>query len=289
MTPASDSLHQLVPEDLDSTFSAIDIPACPAMVAEVLAESQKDVPDIRKLAKSMATDVSLSAVAIKLANSPLFRVGPPVANITKALERLGIRNTVCVVVAVALRSAMAGVAAEFLEKFWSRTAALALAAGLIARRQYGISPDAAYTYALFHDAGIPMMMKRYASYGALIEESRRTGRPIVELEAEQLSCTHPIIGSLLVRNWGLPPMVGQAIRFHHDSDAYALPDATLPGSAVALIAVTHVAEHLADEFDGEANLEVSSDLFAKALAYLGIDADQIEDLRDAMLTARSES
>jgi HD-like signal output (HDOD) protein len=29
------------------------------------------------------------------------------------------------------------------------------------KRQYGISPDAAYTYALFHDAGVPMMMRRF--------------------------------------------------------------------------------------------------------------------------------
>jgi HD-like signal output (HDOD) protein len=281
--------RELSSEDIEQVFKTIDIPACPAMVAQVMAEAQKDVPDLKKLAKSIAADVGMSAVAIKLANSPLFRIGPPVGNVLKALERLGTRNTVCVVVAVALRATMAGMSPVFIEVFWNKTAALALAAGLIARRQYGISPDAAYTYALFHDAGIPLMMRRYPDYEKVLNECHTTGRLIIEAEDEYFPCTHPIIGSLLVRNWGLPPMVGQAIRFHHEPDVYDLPDKTLPGGAVSLIAVTHIAEHLANDLDGEIDLEVGPVLFERALAHLGIDGNEMEELREALLTARSEA
>jgi len=281
--------RELSNEDLEQVFKTIDIPACPAMVAQVMAEAQKDVPDLKKLAKSIAADVGMSAVAIKLANSPLFRVGPPVSNVLKALERLGTRNTVCVVVAVALRATMAGMSPAFIEVFWNKTAALALAAGLIARRQYGISPDMAYTYALFHDAGIPLMMRRYPEYEKVLNECHTSGRLIIEAEDEYFPCTHPVIGSLLVRNWGLPPMVGQAIRFHHEPDVYDLPDKTLPGGAVSLIAVTHIAEHLANDLDGEIDLEVGPVLFERALAHLGIDGNEMEELREALLTARSEA
>ncbi len=281
--------RELSNEDLEQVFKTIDIPACPAMVAQVMAEAQKDVPDLKKLAKSIAADVGMSAVAIKLANSPLFRVGPPVSNVLKALERLGTRNTVCVVVAVALRATMAGMSPAFIEVFWNKTAALALAAGLIARRQYGISPDMAYTYALFHDAGIPLMMRRYPEYEKVLNECHTSGRLIIEAEDEYFPCTHPVIGSLLVRNWGLPPMVGQAIRFHHEPDVYDLPEKTLPGGAVSLIAVTHIAEHLANDLDGEIDLEVGPVLFERALAHLGIDGNEMEELREALLTARSEA
>jgi len=281
--------RELSNEDLEQVFKTIDIPACPAMVAQVMAEAQKDVPDLKKLAKSIAADVGMSAVAIKLANSPLFRVGPPVSNVLKALERLGTRNTVCVVVAVALRATMAGMSPAFIEVFWNKTAALALAAGLIARRQYGISPDMAYTYALFHDAGIPLMMRRYPEYEKVLNECHTSGRLIIEAEDEYFPCTHPVIGSLLVRNWGLPPIVGQAIRFHHEPDVYDLPDKTLPGGAVSLIAVTHIAEHLANDLDGEIDLEVGPVLFERALAHLGIDGNEMEELREALLTARSEA
>jgi hypothetical protein len=84
-------------------------------------------------------------------------------------------------------------------------------------------------------------------------------------------------------------MVGQAIRFHHEPDVYDLPDKTLPGGAVSLIAVTHIAEHLANDLDGEIDLEVGPVLFERALAHLGIDGNEMEELREALLTARSEA
>lgn len=280
--------HELSHEDMEKVFKTIDIPACPAMVSQVMAEAQKDVPDIKKLAKSIAADVGMSAVTMKLANSPLFRVGAPVSNILKALERIGTRNTVCVVVAVALRATMQGVSSGFIEKFWSKTSTLALAAGLIARRQYGVSPDAAYTYALFHDAGIPLMMRRYPDYEKVLHECHATGRLIIEAENQYYPCTHPIIASLLVRGWGLPPLVGQAIRFHHEPDVYDLPDKTLPGGALSLIAVTQIAEHLANDLDGEDDLEVGQALYERALAHFGIEEHETEDLREAIETARAE-
>ena len=86
---------------------------------------------------------------------------------------------------------------------------LALVASLIARRQYGISPDAAYTYALFHDAGVPLMMRRFPNYGELLERCRAEGKLLGNMEEEYFPCTHPIISSLLVRNWGLPPLLGR--------------------------------------------------------------------------------
>jgi len=75
---------------------------------------------------------------------------------------------------------MAGMSPAFIETFWNKTAALALAAGLIARRQYAISPDTAYTYALFHDAGIRLMMRRYPDYEKVLNDCHTTGRLIIE-------------------------------------------------------------------------------------------------------------
>ena len=282
------SAHELTSEDIEKVFSSIDIPACPAMVSQVMAEAQKDIPDVRLLAKNIVSDAGMSAVTIKLANSPLFRVGPPVSTVPKALDRIGIRNTICVVVAVALRAAMSGTSANFIEKFWRKSSALALAAGLIARKQYGMSPDGAYIYALFHDAGIPMMMKRFPEYEARLQACYVAGQPLIEVENQYFPCTHPIIGALLIRNWGLPAIVSKAVQFHHEPDVYDLPDSTLPGGALSLIAVTHLAERLSNDLDGEVDLEVGPALFARALAHFGLGEDDLEELRDAILRAREE-
>lgn len=277
--------YELSHEDVQKVMSTVDIPACPAVVAEAMQEAQRDEPDIGRLAAIIGNDGGMSAAALKLANSPLYRAAKPITGVRQAVERLGTKNIVCVVVAVALRNAVGGISPAWIEQFWKRISLLAVVSGMVARRQYGISPDAAYTYALFHDAAIPLMMKRFPNYGEVLEVCRTEGKMLAEAEGDYFPCTHPIIGSLLVRNWGLPPIVGQAIRFHHEQDAYELPDRTLPGGALAFIAVTQVAEYLTNEALSEQDMEVGGALFDKALAYLGISENELDDLRGKVAEA----
>lgn len=271
--------RELTQDELQKVLDTVDIPSCPAVVADALGESQKDEPDIRRLAEIIANDPGMAAAAMKLANSALFGNGNKVTSVRQAVERLGIKNVVCVVIAAGLRASITGLPAAWLEQFWKRSTQLAVVAAMIARRLYGISPDAAYTYTLFHDAAIPLMMKRYPNYGEVIEHCQTSGKLLAEAEAEFFPCSHPVVGSLLVRNWGLPQILGQAIRFHHEQDAYDLPDSTLPGGALSFIAVTQVAEHLVAEVQDMGDLEVGPELFGRALAYLGISTDDMDDLR----------
>ncbi len=281
--------YELSHEDLQKVMSSIDIPTCPAFVAEAMMEAQKDDPDLNHLSKIIASDAGMSAAALKLANSPLYRTSGAVTSLRKAVDRLGTKNIVCVVVAAALRSSISGLPSAWLEDFWRRSTLLAVIAAVIAKRQFGISPDAAYTYTLFHDAAIPLMMKRFPEYEQVLEKCKAEGKLIVEAEEAFFPCSHPVVGSLLVRNWGLPTLLGQAIRFHHEADAYDLPDRTLPGGALSLIAVTHVAEHLAAEAFGDSDLEVGQKLYERALDYLGIEEGEMDELRSRVMAAIEEA
>lgn len=281
----SNEINQELSHDVvEKVMSSIDIPTCPGMLTDAMREAQKDEPDLSRLADIIGSDAGMSAAALKLANSPLFGANNRVVSVRKAVERLGIQNVVCVVVASALRASVTGLPAAWVEDFWRRTMQLALASSLVARRQYGISADAAYTYALFHNSAIPLLMRRFPNYADVLEGCRSEGRMLSDAEEQYFPCTHPIVGSLLVRNWGLPPLLGQAIRFHHEKDVYDLPDRSLPGGALSLIAVTQVAEHLLDEIIGDTS-EVDTHLLERALAFLGISNDDLDELRQRVASA----
>ena len=281
----SNEINQELSHDVvEKVMSSIDIPTCPGMVTDAMREAQKDEPDLSRLADIIGSDAGMSAAALKLANSPLFGANNRVVSVRKAVERLGIQNVVCVVVASALRASVTGLPAAWVEDFWRRTMQLALSSSLVARRQYGISADAAYTYALFHNAAIPLLMRRFPNYADVLEGCRSEGRMLSDAEEQYFPCTHSIVGSLLVRNWGLPPLLGQAIRFHHEKDVYDLPDRSLPGGALSLIAVTQVAEHLLDEIIGDTS-EVDTNLLERALAFLGISNDDLDELRQRFASA----
>lgn len=274
------SKYELSKTELDQVLGTFEIPTCPAMVAEVMAEARKDSPDIRRLAAAITGDVGMSAITLKMANSALFSSGTPINNVQRALDRLGIRNVLSVVLGASLRSSMMGLPGDFIDRFWARNSIMAQSCGFLARQLYGISPDDAYTYALFHDAAIPMMLKRFPQYPQLIAEAAARGESRVQAE-RQLPCTHPIIGALLVRNWGLPQTVSLAIRFHHEPDVYSLDEQTLPSQALSLLAVGQVVEYvMADIMHGEDD-EVGDALFAQAMQHLGMpleDRDAVADV-----------
>lgn len=274
-------------EEIDHVFNNIDIPTCPAIVSMAMTEAQRDEPDLRKLVVAIEKDVGMSALTIKLANSPLFRTNQPVSRVSVALARLGIRNVVCIIIAAALRNCMSGVDAKWLEKFWSHTSLVATAAGMVARKQYGIAPDAAYTFALFHNSAIPLLRKRFDNYIEVMNMAMRDNIQLIDVEEKFFPCTHSIAGALLVRNWGLPAIIAQSIRFHHEKDVYQLPETSLPGSAVSLIAVTHVAERLLANPNENINFEVSDIHYQHALAHLGISEEELQEIRELLADQES--
>lgn len=226
-------------------------------------ETERDNPNLNFLAQSIAADPGMVAIALRLANSPLFRTGTPITDVRRPLDRLGLRNIVCVVIAAALRASMTGVPTAFAEKFWAGTSFLAQVAAQVARRQPGIALDAVFTYALFHNAGIPLMARRVPGYIDVMDDCRATGRLLKDAEDELFPCNHAVLGSLMVRGWGLPLLVSQAIGCHHEPDLYELPGEALPGGAVSLIAVTQIAERLLADHEGRSDIEVGDALFAR--------------------------
>jgi len=140
--------------------------------------------------------------------------------------------------------------------------------------------DAAFTYTMFHDAGMPLMLCRYPDYAARLDACRRDRQMLIDTERAYYPCTHPIIGALLVRHWGLDASLGPAIRLHHDLGAYDLPEGDLPARSLTLIAIAQVAEALVSAVLREPDLEVGDDLLARAAGYLGIGQADMELLKD---------
>jgi len=285
MTDSSHETHELTFEEMQQSLDNIEIPPCPSIVTEVMTEAQKDAPDINRLTKLIASDVGMSAFALKLANSSLFRRGALTDNVAQAIARLGTRNIVCIVVATALRNSLAGgLPEEFLETFWRRAGNAALASGMVARKLRGIPPDMAYTFGLFHDAAIPVMMRRFSDYQDLMDEIRVSHVQLHEAENTRYHCTHAIVGALLARNWGLQDNLVAGIRYHHDPDVYTLEARFLPEPARSLIACTHIAEHVLAELNMEQELEVGEQ-YETALAFLGLHNDDIQDMMEDLSEA----
>lgn len=284
-------------EEVSRILGSMDIPPCPRIVVAMVQEAHSDEPDLLKLDKLICGDMGLASAVIKTANSPFYGLNHKVQAVKTALQVLGIRSVTNIVTVLALRDALSapGQAADpFWNQFWDRTNYHAIACARLARQLRFISTDGAFTFGLFNDCGIPLLMQRLPNYKETLQLAATTGRPLVEIEYERHQVTHTLIGYTLARSWHLPDLVCDAIRDHHSFAPLYGETAPDQGDVAALTAISLIADYLVNDFIGTPQEPEWQQHGAHALDYLGIDEDELvesqtdiqEELREAQAYRR---
>src|SRR5690349_8186961 len=129
------------------------IPAFPPVVLRVIDLLSNEQTEMAALVREIASDATLSAQVLRLANSPLFGLAAEVDTVHHAVVTLGFSRVQALVMAVATSNYMRGaMRTEALQKCWRHTVASAVLCRELARAA-GINPDRAYSLGLLHDIG----------------------------------------------------------------------------------------------------------------------------------------
>lgn len=234
-------------ENYESVLRDLTIPPRPEVVAVLVQEMGQDQPNLERVTKVIVADPGLSAGMLRAANSPLFGLTRKLSSVAQAIRVLGFKHVANIATGLAIRHALkGGNRGQSFEQFWNGAEQTGMLCHYLARSLRGISPDEAFTYGLFHDSGIPLLIQRFPGYQAALEEGLATGDTGAEESATGTS--HAILGYFLTRSWMLPDHLCQAILLHHD-----LPSFTDPATSDTmrnLIALGHLAEHIQQRWLG---------------------------------------
>ncbi|MCG6533667.1 MAG: HDOD domain-containing protein, partial [Syntrophales bacterium LBB04] len=116
----------------------------------------------------------------------------------------------------------------FMQRFWDHSLIVAQSAGFIAGKIYPHLAELSYLAGLFHDCGIPLLLKKYGDYGECAglalgpipqQAFMESSSSIVVLEDQKYRTNHAITGYLVAKAWHLPSLVPEAVCFHHDSQS----------------------------------------------------------------------
>ncbi|MGZ3237203.1 MAG: HDOD domain-containing protein [Burkholderiaceae bacterium] len=272
---------ELVDKELERVALSIGIPPCPAILLELSAETKKDAPDFAKIESLISKDVGLSATLLKTVNSPFYGLRTKVNTTKQAIAMLGLSMLSRTITGLVLRQAFASKDAISMERFWDASAKVAIAASFIAKRLPGMSRDEAYTFGLFQNCGIPILMQRFPNYKETLGiANNTTDKKFTDIEDAAHGTDHATMGYLLTKSWNLPDVLAQAIRFHHEYSVLENRQSTLPIESQSLIAIGLLADHLVQIHSGK-NFSVE---WLKggpiALNYLGLSDDELEDIYD---------
>lgn len=257
----------------------IGIPPRPTILVHIEQETAKDDPDFIHLARLLSQDVALAAGMIKVANSPYFSFGKKIPTVQEALLVLGLKLVSKTVAGLALRQVFKHI--PNMERFWDASAMTAEVSAGLAKQlgsATGIRPEDAFTFALFHDCGIPMLMNPFPEYrDVLARANNESTRPFTAVEEESIGLNHAVLGAQLAEDWLLPEETCLAIRHHHDREAIN-GTIDIPARSRRLIAIAQLAEHLIHLKTAQAQTSEWSKLGADCLACLELSPDDLPEL-----------
>lgn len=240
---------------LESAIHDIGIPSRPAILDRINTEMHKEEPDFNQLARVISSDVGLAAGLISIANSPYFGFRGRARSVNEALMMLGLEVSSRAIAGLILRK-LFPVSAS-LERFWHASAIIARLSGWLALQMqdkgHAIRADDAYTYGLFRDCGIPILLNRFPYYPTLLKNANGERElSFTAVEEAQCPTNHAIVGSILAQSWWLPDEICLAIRHHHYYAVMQQQDGAtvLPAATVGLIAAAQLAEHLLQHHTG---------------------------------------
>ena len=264
---------------LEQNIQDIDIPPRPIIIDRIRSAMNEDMPNFKYVGQLVSADVSLAAGLIKTANSPYFGYQSRARSFNEALLMLGLDVTCRAIATISLRQAFPNSA--HYERFWDASARIAALSGWLARqiRRPKLRPDDAYTFGLFRDCGIVILLRRFPTYmETLVRANNETELAFTAVEQQDIPSNHATIGYLLAQNWWLSDEICQAIRYHHDQSAIELFESGVPLLSRYLVAISQLAEHLLQKVSGASHTEEWSKLGPSCLRLLALEEADLPEL-----------
>ncbi len=260
----------------------IVIPPRPSLLVRLHEIARQPDPDQAEIATLIGQDITLAAAVLKAANSPWFNPQREITSIQYAIALLGLINVLQLTTGQALRNALGNASQLEIEAFWQENTQIAMVSALLGQQIGGIEPQTCYTFGLFRDCGIPVMLLRFPHYARTLVLADAAGDArFPRIEDELHRCNHVAVGYLVARAWLLPDELAEGILQHHDLFTRPAQGET-PARVATLIAITRLAEHIKRSLLRSSDDPGWAAVGPGILQHLGLSETEYEDLRDAI-------
>jgi HD-like signal output (HDOD) protein len=270
-------------QQLGRNLAQNGIPPRPRILEQITEEMQRKEPDLARLESIICADVSISGSLIKLVNSPFYGLRRRVESIQDALVLLGLDTVASCIASIVLHQLLPS--PPRLERFWDASARIAQVSAWLSRtlgEKEGVHSKDAYTFGLFRDCGIPIMMRKFSGYyDTLALANAEAQRCFTDVEDQLHPTNHTVVGSLLAQAWWLHQDTGNAILHHHSATFIHGNYAVLLSSRVArMIALSQTAEYLVQQATGRCHSSEWIKMQASCLEILDLRHSDLPKLEE---------
>ncbi len=201
-----------------SCSSIFTLPEIYVLVRDVVDNPESSMDD---LANAIKIDPAISARLLKVVNSPLYGFPKQIDSISRAVNMIGMQSVSDLVAATTIGRTFAGMTAGLMDlpAFWKKSVLCALMAGKIAKASGIMESERFFIEGLLRDIGHLVLYQTVPqrAQSALVE-SGYLGARLAEVEQSNIGCNFAEVGAELIRFWGMPTPIEQAIRYQLHPD-----------------------------------------------------------------------
>jgi HD-like signal output (HDOD) protein len=269
-------------------LQGISVPPQPQIMVDLQMEQYMPDPDLGVIARLIAQDPGLSGALLKIVNSAHYGLSNEIASIQRAVNLLGSRSVINLINAQSIKGEMSDETIVVLSRFWDTAQDVAMTSLTLAKRIGSQTVDESYALGLFHDCGIPLMLKRFPEYMSVLEEAYANASPdtrVVDTENRRLNTNHAVVGYFTAKSWRLPEHVTNAIANHHNALAIFQDESGRNAPLKNLLGILKMAEHICASHRVLGNQNIDHEwnsIGHLVLDYVGLSDYDFENLKESI-------
>ncbi len=189
------------------------LPSIPKVVHEVWKIIEQKNAEPAKVSEVISKDISLSAKVLKLVNSPFYGFPNRISSIKHAVILLGLDA----IRGLLISTVVFGDINEEIKDMWDHACDCATIAGIIAKVLDIKESDELTVAGLLHDMGKVILKNYFPELEAKIKTLQKIENiPDSEAEKKVIGISHDTINKWITEKWHFPPILTEAIVFHHN-------------------------------------------------------------------------
>ena len=249
-------MQNLSPELLiEDSLELFSLPDIYFQVAEMIKDPRFSAEDMGKV---ISKDPGLSARLLRVVNSSYYGFQAKVDTISRAITIVGVEDLQNLVLATSVIDKFSHIPSELVDMtdFWLRSVHCGVIAKLLAKENSVLHCERLFLTGLLHGLGSLVFYYKLPDKSLeVLLAANYNQRLIGGLEQEIIGFTHADVGAALIKNWGLPESLYEAIGCYltpelaqvHKLDAYLL---SLASRLISLseegIAITDILDEFPD-------------------------------------------
>ncbi len=206
-------MQVITPQSLvENTLELCSLPDIYFQIREMISDPRFSMEDMGQV---ISKDPALSLRLLKVVNSSFYGFSARIDTVSRAISIVGINDLQNLILATAVVDSFSNIPSDLVDMtaFWMRSISCGVIARLLAKKSAILHSERLFLTGLLHDIGSLVLYAKLPSQSLEVLLTAANNRYLVaDLEQEIIGFTHADIGSELIKAWGLPDSLAEAIR-----------------------------------------------------------------------------